>query len=213
MDFSNILQPMNDTFAARPDHAGLFQVASGQHGYFTTAQAREFGVNADLLSHAVKRGKYLRVHRGVYRFRDYPSHPREAVVAAWLAVGKDRAVVSHESALDLLELSNVIPDAIHLTVARSERHLHPPPGVRLHTTTRPFERGDVTTREGIRITSPARTIADAAETGTGPEQVEMAAFEALESGQTTELRLERAIAERSDRVQRLVRSVLQDHAA
>ena len=29
----------------------------------------------------------------------------------WLAVGKDTAVVSHESALDLLDLSDVIPNA------------------------------------------------------------------------------------------------------
>jgi predicted transcriptional regulator of viral defense system len=204
---------MNDTNPDKPDHVGLFQVASGQHGHFTAAQVREFGIGADLLSHAVKRGKYIRVHRGVYRFRDYPSHPRELVAAAWLAVGKDRAVVSHESALDLLELSNVIPDAIHLTFARSERHLHAPPGVRLHTTTCPFERGDVIEREGIRVTSPARTIADAAEAGTGPEQVEMAAAEALASGQTTERRLERAVSKRSKRVQQLVQSAIHDRPA
>lgn len=195
---------MNDTMIEKPDHAGLFVVASGQHGFFTAAQAREFDIGPDLLSHAVKRGKYIRVHRGVYRFRDYPSYHREEVVAAWLAAGKDRAVVSHESALDLLELSNVIPNAIHLTVDRAHRYLKPTPGVFLHTTTRPLEREDVVIRDGIRMTSPARTIADAAEAGTGPEQIEMAVQQALRRGQTTVSQLERAVAHRSGRVRRLV---------
>jgi predicted transcriptional regulator of viral defense system len=204
---------MNDTIAPKPDHAGLFAVASGQHGFFTAAQARECGVRPDLLSHAVKRGKYLRVHRGVYRFRDYPSYHREEVVAAWLAAGKDHAVVSHESALDLLELSNVIPNAIHLTVDRAHRYLKPTPGVILHTTIRPLEPDDITVRDGIRMTSPARTIVDAAELGTGPEQIEMAVGEALDSGQTTRSRVERVAANRIARVRNLIEQSLAETAA
>ncbi len=189
---------------SKPDHVGLFAVASSQHGFFTASQAREFGIRADLLSHAVKGGKYLRIHHGVYRFRDYPSYHREEVVAAWLAAGKEIAVVSHESALDLLELSNVIPNAIHLTVDRAHRYIKPTPGVTLHTTTRSIEPNEVVNREGIRMTSPERTIVDAAETGTGPEQVEMAIAEALDAGTTTHRRVERAAANRSNRVQRLI---------
>ena len=195
---------MNDTTKEKPDHAGLFIVASGQHGFFTSAQATACGIGPDLLSHAVKRGKYLRVHRGVYRFRDYPSYHREEVVAAWLAAGRDVAVVSHESALDLLELSNVIPNVIHLTVDRAHRYLKPTPGVILHTTTRPFEPSDLTVRDGIRVTSPARTIVDAAEFGTGPEQIEMAIDEAIRSGWTTRARVERAANDRARRVRHLV---------
>lgn len=201
MDFSNILQGMNDTIALKPDHVGLFAIASGQHGFFTAAQARECGLGPDLLSHSVKRGKYIRMHRGVYRFRDYPSYHREEVVAAWLAAGKDVAVVSHESALDLLELSNVIPNAIHLTVARSHRYLKPTPGVILHTTTRPLEPEDITVRDGIRMTSPARTIVDAAEAGTDPAQIEIAVRQALMRRQTTVPRLERSASTRTARVQ------------
>ena len=191
---------MNDTNGRKPDHTGLFQVASGQHGFFTAAQARDFGLGSDLLSHAVKRGKYLRVHRGVYRFRDYPSFHREEVVAAWLAAGRDIAVVSHESALDLLELSNVIPNAIHLTVDRAHRYLKPTPGVILHTSTRPLEPADIAIRDGIRMTSPARTIVDAAETGTDPAQIELAIRQALARRQTTSSRLEQTAATRGARV-------------
>ena len=37
-------------------------------------------------------------------------------MAAWLAAGRDSAIVSHESAFDLLELSNVLPDQAHIHV-------------------------------------------------------------------------------------------------
>jgi predicted transcriptional regulator of viral defense system len=122
------------------------------------------------------------VRRGLYRLRDYPSSPREEVVAAWLALGKENAVVSHASALDLLDLSHVIPDAVHLTVPRSRRHLPNLPGVAIHTTTRPLRPIDVVHREGARLTSAARTILDAAEAGTAPEQIERAVEQAIERG-------------------------------
>ncbi|MCL4466976.1 MAG: type IV toxin-antitoxin system AbiEi family antitoxin domain-containing protein [Chloroflexi bacterium] len=85
--------------ATRPDRTCLFHIASGQAGYFTTEQARACGYSFALLSHRVKSGRFSRVRRGLYRLREYPSSPREDVLAAWLAVGKDVAVVSHESAL------------------------------------------------------------------------------------------------------------------
>ncbi len=123
-------------------------------------------------------------HRGVYRFRDYPSSPREHVAAAWLAVGKDVAVISHASALDLWNLSDVIPDAVHLTVprARRSRANRPPPGVVVHTTARCWGDGEVRSHEGLRLTSPERTILDAAQAGTQPEQIELAIAQALRRG-------------------------------
>src|SRR4051794_19403080 len=146
--------------AARPDRAGLFGLASEQRGYFTTAQASEYGYSRSLLAHHAKTGTLQRVYTGVYRFRDYPSTPREEIAAAWLAVGKDVAVVSHESALELWELSDLIPDAIHLSVPRSRRHLPRLPGVTIHTTTRPLDRKNVRMLAGLPVTAPARTILD-----------------------------------------------------
>src|SRR5207248_3046491 len=109
--------------ATRPDSLCLFEVASEQGGYFTAEQARACRYSFALLSHHVKSGRFLRIRRGLYRLRDYPSSPREDVLAAWLAVGKESAVVSHDSALDLLDLSDVIPDAAHLTVPRFRRNV------------------------------------------------------------------------------------------
>src|SRR5579859_1226964 len=137
---------MDDTmvFSARsnsvrsPDHTCLFHVVAGQAGYFTAEQARGCGYSRALLSHHVKSGRFIRVGHGLYRLLEYPSSPREHVLAAWLAVGKDVAVVSHESALELLGLSDIIPDAVHLTMPRSRRSLPSTWGVKIHTTERPI---------------------------------------------------------------------------
>jgi predicted transcriptional regulator of viral defense system len=197
-----------DAIAVSPDRECLFDVAATQRGYFTAAQARGCGYSTALLSHHARGGRFLRVRRGLYRLREYPSSRREEVMAAWLAAGRDRAVLSHESALDLLDLSDVIPNAIHLTVPRSRRGLVAPPGVLLHTTTRPPRRDETTEREGICLTGPLRRILDAAEWGTAPEQIVLATGQALARGWFTEAELRRAAGERNGRVARLVKVAL-----
>ena len=99
------------------------------NGAFHDGPGARLWFRSNLIQYHVKTGKFIRIHRGVYRLRDYPSWPREEVMAAWLAVGKERAAVSHESALDLLDLSDVIPNRIHLTVPRFVRNLPKLPGV------------------------------------------------------------------------------------
>jgi predicted transcriptional regulator of viral defense system len=192
----------------RPDHSCLFDTAAEQQGYFTAAQARACGFGWDLLTHHVQSGRYIRVQHGLYRLRDYPSSPYEEVAAAWLAADRGRAVVSHETALDLLDLSDITPTAIHLTVPRSRRYARARPGVVIHTTTRPFGPKDTTIRHGIRLTSPQRTILDAAETGTGPEQIEMAIRQAVRVGLIDPEQLREAASRHSSRVQQLVQSGL-----
>jgi predicted transcriptional regulator of viral defense system len=168
--------------ASKPSRAGLFEVASEQGGYFTAEQALACGFSRALLAHHVKSGRFIRVRRGLYRFREYPSSPREHVLAAWLAVGKDTAVVSHESALDLLNLSDVIPDAVHLTVPRTRRNLPSLPGAKIHTTSRALESEDLVVRDGMAVTSATRSILDAAEAGMAPDQIEAAVRQALDRG-------------------------------
>ncbi|MCI0589341.1 MAG: type IV toxin-antitoxin system AbiEi family antitoxin domain-containing protein [Planctomycetes bacterium] len=194
--------------ARRPDHRRLFEVASAQAGYFTASQALACRLSRALLAHHARGGRFLRVGKGLYRLAQYPSSPREEVVAAWLAAGAGEAVVSHESALDLLQLSDVVPRRIHLTVPRSRRYRVGPPGASLHTTSRPFGREDLLVREGVRLTSAARSIVDAAESGTAPEQVLRAVQEALERGLVTRARLLAAARARGGRVERLLRRAL-----
>jgi len=193
---------MND-IKASPDRERLFAVASQQGGHFTTAQARECGYSRALLSHYAGTGEFIRVHRGVYRIRDYPSHPRGQVIAAWLAAGPD-AAVSHESALELFDLSDVVPSSVHITVPRARRGYTPPAGVTIHTTTRSLEGNAVTVRGGMRVTAPTRSIVDAADAGVAPEQIRRAAAEAVERGLTSRRDLLAVARERGGRVEELV---------
>jgi predicted transcriptional regulator of viral defense system len=199
---------MNDTVrAAKPDSEALFATASEQAGYFTAAQARTAGYSWPLISYHAKQGRFVRVARGLYRLRDYPSSPREDLIAAWLRLAPD-AAVSHESALEALDLSDVIPDSIHLTVPRARRKLSRTPGVSIHTTIRPLEVTDVLTRDGVRLTAPARTIVDVAEAGIAPEQVVFATRQAVERGLTTAARVRAAARSRSRRVRDLIETAL-----
>jgi predicted transcriptional regulator of viral defense system len=107
---------------------------------------------------------------------------------SWMAVGAEKAVVSHESALELLDLSDSIADATHLLVPRRHRGLRRPAGVELHT--RPDgEDVPVVWREGMPVTAPARTIIDTL-ARLQPEQTEMAVRQALGRGLVTRRQLQ-----------------------
>src|SRR5438132_5150504 len=194
----------NGNGAGRPSRARLFELASEQGGYFTAAQAGTCGFSKALLAHHAKSGRFLRVRQGLYRFREYPSSPREDVVAAWLATGKEVAAVSHESALDILGLSDAVPEVVHLTVPRAKRFRSASPGVAIHTTTRRLGNSDVVVREGIRLTSASRSIVDAAEAGTATEQIVAAIGQALDRGMATKSKLLAHAKVRGGRVERLV---------
>jgi predicted transcriptional regulator of viral defense system len=112
-----------------------------------------------------------------------------------VAVGPP-AVISHESALELQNLSDVIPDRVHLTLPRAYRGRRSDLA-QLHFTQRPPAAHELRTVDGVPVTSPERTIVDALESGTQPEQVEMAVVQALDRGLTTPKRLERAAEGRS----------------
>jgi predicted transcriptional regulator of viral defense system len=195
------IQDMNDI--GRPNHECLFHAASTQMGYFTAVQARGCGFNPDLLIWHVKRGRYSRIRRGLYRLRDYPSSPREEIMAAWLSLRTD-AVVSHESALELFDLGTIIPRSVHLTVPRTRRYAPRLPGVTIHTTVHPIGPAEHTVRDGIVVTTSARAIVDAALAGIGPEQVELAVTQALNRALTTKEELEGQARDKGARVQRLI---------
>lgn len=197
-----------------PDHDELFELASEQGGYFTAGQARQCGFSHALLAHrACEGGRFTRVRRGLYRLRPFPPAPREDVVTAWLALAREEAVVSHDSALDLLGLSDVVPEVVHVTVPRSKRYRPAAPGVSVHTTTSEMPSSDVVVREGIRVTAPVRTILHAAEAGTAPEQAIAAAVQAIEQGLATRQQLLAAAEERSSRVEQLIRRALEREPA
>jgi len=172
----------------KPDLRGLEATAYAQHGYFTTSQARERGISSQLLSHHVRRNRFERVRRGLYRLPGFPRPEDDEMREKWMAVGTEKAVLSHQSALVLLDLSDVIPNAVHLLLGRRYRGLRRPAGVIIHT--RPDEEEvDTVWREGLPLTAPARTLIDVAGE-LQPDQLEMAVRQALGRGLLTARKLE-----------------------
>src|SRR6266545_3661566 len=176
------------------DIRALETKAYQQSGYFDVDQAREHGVSRQLLSHHVRQGRFERVRRGLYRIRGFPSSEHDEMREKWMAVGKEKAVLSHESALALLDLSDNVPDEVHLLVPRRYRGLRRPPGVVLHT--RPDEEKVSTVwRDGLPLTAPARTLVDVVGE-LQPEQAAMAVEQALSRGLLTTRQLEHEAARR-----------------
>jgi predicted transcriptional regulator of viral defense system len=200
-------------FILHPDGPALHRLAYSQEGIFTARQAQERGYSAQLLAHHARTGRFARVRRGLYRLSDYPTGEHEEIRAAWLAVGMNRAVVSHESALVLHGLSDVLPNAVHLLVSREHRGIRPPVGVTVHTATAAIPDHEITTRHGIRVTTPSRAIIDAAGSGTAPEQIQMATQQALEQGRATPRQLADQAAHHGGHVAALIRRTIQEATA
>jgi predicted transcriptional regulator of viral defense system len=191
----------------QPDVRGLETIAYQQHGYFTTSQARERGISSQLLSHYVRRNRFERVRRGLYRLPGFPRAEDDEMREKWMAVGAEKAILSHQSALVLLDLSDNIPNAVHLLLGRRYRGVRRPAGVVIHT--RPDEEEVATVwREGIPLTAPARTLTDVARE-IQPDQLEMAVRQALGRGLLTARELEEQAQERGrhDAVSAALRAV------
>jgi predicted transcriptional regulator of viral defense system len=185
----------------------LIEVATAQAGYFTTRQARDCGYSYALLSHHAATGRFIRARRGIYRLRDYPTSTHEDVMAVWLAAGP-KAIVSHESALEILGVGDSIPNRVHLTVPRSKRGSVRPRGVVVHTSEQLPDADDVVLRSGMRVTAPVRTIMDVARAGLGPDLVSNAAKQIINRGLATDEQMRSAANLQGGRVWRIIRDLL-----
>ena len=165
----------------KPDWDRLYETAGAQDGYFTTQQAAAAGYSSQLLLKHIHAGRVARPRRGVYRLVHFPSGEHEELAVVWL--WSERAgVFSHQTALSLHGLSDVLPAQIHLTLpaAWRRRRLRVPPGVVLH-------HGDVPPEDRawfgpVPATSPRRTLADCARDLVSPEHLRQAAQQALRRG-------------------------------
>lgn len=97
-------------------------------------------------------------------------HDELAGAVAWTL---GRGVISHDSALALHALADVNPSRIHLTVPRNN---HPRAAggqlYRLHR--RDLQATDITSVDGIPVTTVVRTINDCLNTGSDPYQLRAA---------------------------------------
>lgn len=162
----------------------LFEIASGQAGYFTARQARDVGYDYRLQHYHRERGHWIPVGHGLFRINRYPEGENEDLVRLSLwsrnREGEPQAVASHETALRLHDLSDLMPEKVHLSVPKGFRK-RPPRGVILHKAD--LADGDVETRDGFAVTTPLRTILDIARSReTSPEHLESAVREAVTRG-------------------------------
>lgn len=177
-----------------PDWNRLYEKAAEQEGYFTTAQAADAGYSPQLLVHHLRANKMTRPQRGIYRLVHFPPGDHEELVLAWLW-SEQVGVVSHQTALSLLELSDVLPDKTHLTLplAWASRRLRIPVGIELH-------HADVPKRERtwfgpVPTTNALRSLVDTARAGLSPEFVEQATRQAERRGLITKKDVRVVLAE------------------
>jgi predicted transcriptional regulator of viral defense system len=116
-----------------------------------------------------------------------------------------QGVFSHATALSLHELSDVMPAKLHMTVPPGFRRMAAIPDVlRLHRAR--LDERDVQTIDGVRVTTPVRTLLDViAEGAIAQELLVQAADEALRRGvvrrpQLDEARVSTRARQRLDRV-------------
>jgi predicted transcriptional regulator of viral defense system len=164
----------------RADLQGLEQVALEQGGYFDGADAAAHGFSDQLVRHHLRTGRFERIYPGVYRLAIAPPSPHDDLLLAWVWSNR-RGVISHDSALALYGLSDLLPSHIHLTVPSEFGRTSAPYVV--HRVLLP--EADKTTYEGVPVTSAARAIVDAAADGADLEQIARAASQAVERGLAT----------------------------
>ncbi len=167
-----------------PQWTRLYESAAAQDGLFTTQQAAEAGYSPQLLVHHIRGGRMLRVRRGIYRLVHFPAGEHEELVTVWLW-SEQAGVFSHETALGLHGLSDILPSRVHLTLpdAWKRRRFRVPEGVVLyHADVAPADRSWV---GPVPITSVSRTLNEVSQTGLSPELLRQAARQALRRGLTT----------------------------
>src|SRR5215472_13772968 len=113
----------------------LAALAHEQGGYFTAKQAIRAGYGYRHLDYHETAGNFERVGHGLYRLPTVPPAEHDELIhlSLWSRNRHDvpQAVVSHESALVLHDLTELLPDRIHLTVPPTFRK-PPPRGCVLH---------------------------------------------------------------------------------
>ena len=164
-----------------PTWSRLFDTASSQEGYFTTEQAATAGYSPQLLVKHVLAGRIMRTRRGIYRLVHFPAGEHEDLVTVWLWSERE-GVLSHETALMLHQLSDVMPAHVHLSLPEAwrRRRFRVPPGVVLHHAD--VVDGDRVWVGPVPVTSPKRTLLDCADAYVSPETIERAIDDAARRG-------------------------------
>jgi very-short-patch-repair endonuclease len=143
--------------AAEPVDMRIAALAGRQGGVVGARQLLDLGLDRSAIARRVRRGWLHPIHRGVYAV----GHPTLGATGRWHAavlVCGDRAVLSHRSAAAAWELRPVPGGAVDVTVPPDGSRRRD--GVRTHRTS--LAEHETTVLEGLRITTPERTLLDLA---------------------------------------------------
>lgn len=146
----------------------LYAVAESQQGYFTAGQAVVCGYPTANHGRQCRHGVWQRERRGLYRLTRYPASP-DGLFVLWSLWSRSRAgepqgVYSHQTALSLFELSDLMPSRLHLTVPPGFRRNTPiPAALVLHKA--PLNPDEIEQRQGYRVVRPLHAIAELLRTG------------------------------------------------
>lgn len=173
----------------------LRDLAAEHEGLFTAREAEQAGIARALVVQLAHRGRLDRVAQGLYRFPSWPTTPlqqfHEAVLWPRAHRELEYALVSHDSALELYNLTQLNPSVIHVTLPPKTRiSRERPTWLRLH-----FEdvaEKDRVWEQGIPTVSVPRAIEDVAPTH-GADVIHRAVSEAREKRLLREDELQRLV--------------------
>ncbi len=167
----------------RETERALIEIARDQGGYFTAAQAISIGYTYRQQNYHKTRGNWDCIDHGVYRLRNFPESEHEDLIrwSFWSRnrQGEFQAAVSHDTALALHELGDVMPGKVHLTVPPGFRK-KAPGGCVLHTAR--LGSHEIEHRNGFNVITPLRTLLDAADSPLSQDLLDGAVRDALRRG-------------------------------
>ena len=162
-------------------HPTVLSLYRQQYGVVSGEQLRQAGLTRSQIERAVTERQLLGVHGGVYRLASTPESFEGRCLAANLA--DEELSISHQSAARLLGIRQMRDARFNVTVGHG-RHPVVAGDVRVHRSGVLDPTHFRTRPDGIRLTSPARTMFDLAKV-VGPDRLESALEHALQLDLTT----------------------------
>ena len=179
----------------------LFKIAESQQGYFTSKQAKISGYKDNTHPYHVRSGHWIRVHRGIYRLTKFPESQRPDLMiwALWSCNRSEKieGVYSHQTALSIHELSDILPDRLHMTVPLSFRRNSAIPKI-LVIHRKQLSKDQIVSMDGYFVTTPYQTLLDViTEAHISHELILQAVQAASDRGVITQKMLKRLFSEQS----------------